>query len=388
MKINIRQIIKLFFSGCVILLMTISLFGCGASITYHDNPVRMNLDREGPYAFYKNDSVLNINYIRGDRHNGFFIEQTEFSADSSIKASCYFPLDSTFIEFEVLNNFKTPSTSYNDNNPILAISDIESGYKTFRDFLINSEVIDEDLNWTFGSGHLVLVGDFIDRGSSATQVLWFIYRLEQEAKKYGGNVHYILGNHELKNFQGLHGAAESKYYGVAAILDKQHSELYNSSSFLGRWMASKNTIEIINGQLFAHRGLHPDVANSDLSLTEINQVIREEYYNVFYPKAAKSDEELFISSRTGIAWYRGYFRSNLTQEQVEKALNKFDAKSIIVGHTLQSKVNRQYNGKVIGIDVRHPKDYRKNWPNKKSQGLMILDNKYYKVSDKGELKEI
>jgi hypothetical protein len=96
----------------------------------------MNLDKEGPYVFYKNDSILNINYIRGDRHSGFYVEQTEFSADTSMMASCYFPLDSTFIEFEVLTNFETPSAIYNDNNPILAISDIESGYKTFRDFLI------------------------------------------------------------------------------------------------------------------------------------------------------------------------------------------------------------------------------------------------------------
>lgn len=288
--------------------------------------------------------------------------------------------------------FKIPKTTYNDTNPVLAISDIESGYKSFRDFLIQNNVIDDSLNWTFGKGHLVLVGDFIDRGSSATQVLWFIYKLEQEAEKHGGVVHYILGNHELKNLQGQYRSAELKYYGVAAILGKQHSNLYDSNSFIGRWLTSKNTIELINGNLFAHGGLHPDVANCDLSLDEINQVIRENYYKIYYPKAEPSeeqfDEKLLISTRTGISWYRGYFKADLTQEQIDGALNKFDAKSIIVGHTLQSKVNRQYNGRVIGIDVRHPKDYSKNWPNKKSEGLLIKEGKYFRVFDNGEQKEI
>jgi len=43
---------------------------------------------------------------------------------------------------------KTPVNTYHDNNRILAISDIESGFKTFRDFLISNKVIDKNLNWT------------------------------------------------------------------------------------------------------------------------------------------------------------------------------------------------------------------------------------------------
>ncbi|RIV37322.1 hypothetical protein D2V08_01345, partial [Flagellimonas lutimaris] len=79
-----------------------------------------------------------------------------------------------------------PLDTYDDNGRILAISDLESGYRAFRDFLINNKVIDQDLNWIFDDGHLVLVGDFVDRGFSTTQVLWFIYKLEQDAEKKGG----------------------------------------------------------------------------------------------------------------------------------------------------------------------------------------------------------
>ena len=237
-------------------------------------------------------------------------------------------------------------------------------------------------------GHLVLVGDFVDRGWSVTQVLWFIYKLEQDAIKQGGFVHFIIGNHELKNMQGDYGATAEKYLAVSNILGKVQSDLYDPNSFLGKWMSSKNALELINGNLFAHGGIHPDVADSNLSLDEINQVIKSNYYIPSFPKKEKTIEQLLTSTKTGICWYRGYFKEDLTQEQVDRGLNKFNAKSIVVGHTLQSKVNRQYNGKVIGIDVKHPKDYHKNWPSGESEGLLIDGNNYYRVFANGDKKEI
>jgi hypothetical protein len=329
-----------------------------------------------------------VNYIKGNQDDGFFLDQKNYSINSKIPAFCYFPLDSTSFEFAIKTDFKTPKNTYNDNNAILAISDIESGYKTFRDFLINNKVIDNNLNWTFGTGHLVLVGDFVDRGFSTTQVLWFIYKLEQDATQQGGFVHFILGNHELKNMQGNYESASPKYFHVSAILEKQQNELYDSNSLIGRWMASKNTLELINGNLFAHGGIHPDIVDYNLNLDEINRIISINYYKPYYPKKENTKEQFLTSTNTGISWYRGYFKDDLTQEDVESGLNVFNAKSIVVGHTLQSKVNRQYNGKVIGIDVKHSKDYHKNWPNKKSEGLLIEENKYYRVFANGEKKEI
>lgn len=362
------------------------LFGLyhGASLHYGDHPLMMTIDNEGPYVFFENDSILNVNYIKGNKMNGFYVDKKEYSVNSEIITKSYFQIDSTSFDFTLKSDIKIPKTMYNDGNPIIAISDIEGGYKTFRDFLINSKVIDANLNWTYGKGHLVLIGDFVDRGWSVTQVLWFIYKLEQDATKQGGFVHFIIGNHELKNMQGYYKSSADKYLAVSNILGKVQSELYNSDSFLGKWMSSKNALEIINGNLFAHGGIHPDVADIDLSLDEINQIIRSNYYKPYYPKSKKTNEQLLTSTKTGICWYRGYYKDDLTQEQVEKGLNKFNAKTIIVGHTLQSKVNRQYSGKVIGIDVKHPKDYKKYWPKGKSEGLLIEDDSYYRVLINGK----
>jgi len=360
----------------------------GAAVHYGDNPLAENWNNDGPYIFFKNDSILNINYIKGNKADGFYLEQKDYSIDSLISAKCYYPIDSTSFDFSIKADIKTPKSTYNDNNNILAISDIESNYKTFRNFLINSNIIDDNLNWTFGNGHLVLVGDFVDRGLFTTQLLWFIYKLEQDAEKQGGYVHYIIGNHELKNMQGNFGSAPPKFSSIASILEKKQSELYDSNSLIGKWLASKNALELINGNLFVHGGIHPDLAESNLSLEELNQIIRFNYYKPFNPEKDKSLEQLLVSTKTGPCWYRGYFKENLTKEQIDRTLDKFNAKSVVVGHTIQKEVNRRHNGKVFGIDVPHPKDDHKNWPKGKSEALLIDGDKYYRVFANGEKKEI
>lgn len=390
MKKRVLRFIKHSFITLVILGILAICFGLyhGASFRYAENPKMMDWDKDGPYLFDKNDSVVTVNYIRGNQDKGFYLDQKEYASNSRIPAYCYFPLDDSHFEFTINNKIEIPATTYNDVAKILAISDIESGFKTFRDFLITNKVVDEKLNWIFGDGHLVLLGDFVDRDFSTTQVLWLIYKLEQEAKEKDGAVHYILGNHELKNIQGNYGDTSPKYYHVSSILRKQQIELYGPDSFLGKWISSKNSIEKINGILFAHGGIHPDLTKYVTNLDEVNQIIRNNYYRPYYPDPKKNLEQLLISSRKGIVWYRGYFKDDLTQGQVEAGLNQFNARSIVVGHTLQSSVNKKYNGKVIGIDVKHPKDYSKSIPDKKSEGLLIEGTRYYKVLHNGEKKEI
>jgi hypothetical protein len=390
MKKRILRYAKHIIITLTVLGLMVVSFGLyhDASFRYSENPAMMKWDKDGPYVFNKNDSLISVNYIRGNQDDGFYLDQKDYVLGSKIPAFCHFSLDSTSFKFTINNEIEIPKNTYQDNAKILAISDIESGFKTFRDFLITNKVIDNKLNWTFGNGHLVLLGDFVDRDFSTTQVLWFIYKLEQEAKEKGGNVHYILGNHELKNMQGNFENTSPKYYHVSSILKKKQTDLYGNNSFLGKWMSSKNSIEKINGILFAHGGIHPDLAGYKTNLDEINQIIRSNYYQSYYPNPQKNLEQLLISSHKGIAWYRGYFKDDLSQEEVERGLNKFNAKSIVVGHTLQPKVNKQYNGKVIGIDVKHPKDFSKILPNKKSEALLVDGNKYYRVLHNGEKKEI
>jgi len=373
---------------CLALIAIIFGLYHDASLSYDHNTQKMNWHNDGPYLFYENDSVISLNYIKGNKEDGYYVEKKEHPITNSIPARCYFSLDSTNFDFTINTKFKIPKTIYNDHNKIIAISDIESGYKAFRDFLISAKVIDQQLNWIFNKGHLVLVGDFVDRGYSTTQVLWFIYKLEQDAKSKGGNVHFIIGNHELKNMYGDYSASSPKYIYIASMLGKTQANLYDTNSILGKWLSSKNSIELINGVLFTHGGLHPNIVNTNLSLKEINQFIKTHYYQANYSKAHKGKNDFLVSSKNGICWYRGYFKENLSQKIIEAGLSKFNAKAIVVGHTLQSKVKTFFNKKVIGIDVKHPKDYHKNWPNQNSEGLLIENNLYYRIFNKGKIEKL
>lgn len=383
MKLILHNL-KHFLITLTLLLLGIVGFAVsiGADVHYNDNSLMYKLDKSGPFAFY-NDNQLSINYLRGNRTDGYSVDKQSISLAQTTPVKVYFPLEDNHFEFQLNPTIKEPKTHYNDQGTILAISDIESGYKAFRDFLIANSVINQELQWIFGNGHLVLVGDFTDRGYSTNQVLWFIYKLEQEAKPHGGTVHYILGNHEIKNLQGNYQKAGKKYLHLAGMLGKKEYEMFDDNAFLGRWLHSKNSVELINGHLFVHGGIHPDIAKSDWSLTDINQIVRQNYRNPYFPTPEKNKAELLLSITKGPSWYRGYFNQSLSQAEVESGLDKFGAKAVIVGHTPQGSINTQYQGKVIAIDVNHPKDYRDTFPSRHSEGLLIENTQYFRLLSDG-----
>jgi hypothetical protein len=358
-------------------------YSVGARVHYADNPLAQDWDNEGPYVFFREDGELGVQYIRAHASGSFFAEESTRPIESPKTMAGYYPLDSTSFEFEVRTQFEVPASVYDDGNPILAVSDIEGNYGALRDFLIDAGVIEANLDWTFGAGHLVLVGDLVDRGYFVTQALWLVYKLEQDARRHGGRVHYIIGNHELKMMYGDYGATDPKYAEVAAILGKSQSDLYGPQSLLGRWMASKNAVERINGVLFVHGGLHPEVTELALDLEAVNQRVRRSYYQPASRESSAFEGDLLVSRDWGVCWYRGYFEDDLHQDEIDRILEAFDAQAVVVGHTLQKRVSRHHGGAVIAIDVAHPNDDHKLWPEGQSEGLLIEDGVYYRVLEGG-----
>ncbi len=356
----------------------------GADLSLGDNMTAYKVGDEGPHVFQRGDQWVQLT-LRGSRDEGFWVEEKTHALDEAIPVEVLFPLDNSRFSVQARSELVTPPVRYQDDQAILAISDIEGNYKTFRDFLISAKVINADLEWIFGRGHLVLVGDFVDRGASTTQVLWLIYKLEQSAADQGGRVHYILGNHEIKNLQGNFQSAHKKYFNIAGVLGKQQSDLFGDASFLGRWLMSKNSAEVINGRLFVHGGLHPKLADLPYSLEDINRIARSRYRQMWFPKRQPAPEDFLLDTVNGPSWYRGYFNDNLTQEQVEATLKKLQAKAVVVGHTPTWKVKTLFNKKVFSIDVKHPLDYRGSFPPRRSEGLRMEGDKAWRVKDDGSL---
>jgi hypothetical protein len=375
--------LKHFAVTFLLLLVTLVCFGLfiGADAHLFEDKLAYQLDGE-VHVFFQDNQTVALR-IKGDNDNGFTVERQALSTMGDRNIEVQFPEDNSSFTVEISEDIQTPDAIYTDGEPTVALSDIESGFGAFRQFLVSHGIADKQLNWTFGKGHLVLVGDFVDRGASTTQVLWGIYKLEQSARLSGGQVHFVIGNHEIKNLQGNFQSANEKYFYIAGILGKQQFQLFDDNALLGRWLASKNVLEIINGVAFVHGGLHPDIAKYQPSVDEINQIVRSGYRTLYYTPVTVTKESFLQSSTTGPAWYRGYFKDNLSQAEVEQGLKAVNANAVVVGHTLQGEVKALYNHKVFAIDVRHPKDYLTSFPLRTSEGLLIKDGQYFRLSEDG-----
>lgn len=372
----------------VLLIVAVAIaLSLNADINYGDNPLAYKVGDEGPFIFFQDKTIVSET-IRGDREQGFSVERQTYPLDTLIPATVTFNADSSTFSFAINPQIYPQKSVYEDGESIFVISDLEGNFGTFRDFLLTHKVIDQELKWDFGKGHLVLLGDFVDRGDATTQLLWFIYKLEQEARAAGGNVHYIIGNHEIKNLQGNFKSASNKYIPISGILGRPQSDLFANHSLIGRWLESKNSIEMINGVLFTHGGLHPQLAEIDVDINQINTVTKQYYRQMYYPGVADDNTELLISTKTGLSWYRGYFEDDLNQQEIEQTLAAFIAEKVVVGHTLQRKVNTLYEGKVIAIDVKHPSYYRGSFPSKSSEGLLIENGSFYRLLDNGQREEL
>ena len=69
MKKRIARYLKHILSTILLLGSIAVPFGLyhGAALHYGDHPLLYHIGNEGPYVFYKNDSILNVNYIKGNR---------------------------------------------------------------------------------------------------------------------------------------------------------------------------------------------------------------------------------------------------------------------------------------------------------------------------------
>ena len=353
------------------------------SVNLGDAPQAYKMGGEGPFVFFENNQMA-VKYIRGSRDEGFTVESEYYPLGNAVTADVYFALDDSTFSFLLNQSGQIQPAIYNDNEPILAISDLEGNFHTFREFLLAHGVVNQHYDWQFGQGHLVLLGDMVDRGQAVTQLLWFIYKLEQQALLAGGRVHYILGNHEIKNLQGNMQSAAEKYTPIAGFLGKSSAELFTEDTFWGRWLAAKNTVEMINDHLFVHGGLHPDVVKHQWSINAMNQRVRDYYRQMYYPGLADEKTESLLSTETGPAWFRGYLREEVTDDEFERVLAFYNARSMVVGHTIQFSVNSLFDNRLFAIDVKHPNDYRSSFPYKSSEGLLIQDGQFYRLTDDGE----
>ncbi|WP_260679306.1 metallophosphoesterase [Thalassomonas sp. M1454] len=299
-----------------------------------------NTISDGPYISYA-DSKLAVNAIC----NGAVVKNSLLKSLDTNR--CFNQFNKTT---SVLSEHVRSPLIYQGNFDVIAVSDFHGQYDLMLDLLVNNNVIDQEYNWNFGNGHLVITGDVFDRGDKVTEILWLLYKLEQQAKKASGNIHLLLGNHEVMVLNGDLRYLHNKYEKVSVMLNTPFAKLYSKDSVLGQWLRSKNVLVKINSQLFAHGGFHPDLVQQKLTLAQVNEVFVN---NLVKNELANDRSELatYLHKTNGPIWYRGYFREpKASVAQIDSLLKHFSVSSIIVGHTSMPQIESHFNGKVIAID--------------------------------------
>ena len=306
---------------------------------------------DGPYIFIEKNKLIEKNIISSK------------VILKNLKASSYDTL------------YDAGKSSFNRVKKIAALSDIHGQYDLLIELLQNNKIIDKNLNWSFGKGHFVIVGDIFDRGNKVNEILWFIYELEMQAKNAGGRVHYLLGNHEYMVLYNDLRYIHEKYNIVSKLLNLEYDQLYGDNTIIGRWLRSKSTIVKINDILFTHGGISEDfISQEGFNINKINNTMRKsiprlkELRNFRKNGQSKDLYNMYFGSNS-LIWYRGYFEGVLIDTDISNILKLVDANHIVVGHTSNKKVVQLYDNKIIGVDSSIKKG--------KYGELLIIKNKRF-----------
>jgi hypothetical protein len=331
-----------------LLYLIICLFlSLNSYATYYSGGCYQDSINDGPYIFYVNDN-LKVTWIK----------------NSALKEKLITPENFAEIKkrFNLLCNYKDLTDSYllkpvldrtfRKIDSISVISDIHGEYDIYINLLKASGIIDKNLNWKFGKGHLVVLGDVFDRGEMVTEVLWHLFGLEKQAAEAGGMVQVLIGNHELLVLSKDLRYINEKYKEVEKLSGTKYFDLYSENSVLGKWLRSKPVMITINDIIFVHGGISIELVNRSLSIRQINNLFSNKIIGKDMELVCEDEELLFLSDTFGPIWYRGYFTdATFCESRLDSILDFYNKKHIVVGHTTYKDIQSHFKNKILGVDA-------------------------------------
>lgn len=348
-----------------------------------DKEKQQELSADGPYVIYQPDGGTRVISV---------------DTQGRVKDTVYAALPHDFTlrvvdhkgryPFEVrLHSVQRPDWKYSRPEKVFVMSDPHGKLDCVISLLRANRVIDKDYRWSFGKNHLVIIGDVFDRGKDVPQIFWLFYKLEKEAEDAGGHVSFLLGNHEPLVLANDLRYAKEKYKMLAERLKLDYPRLFGADTELGRWLGTRNTIQIIGSDLYVHAGLGKEFYDRNLSIPTVNKEMSRALFMNKKQRKALSSLTAFLYGNSGPIWYRGLVKTDakyhpLPQDSLQMIMNRYQVEHIIVGHTIFKDISTFYNGRVIGVNV----DNEENRKKKRGRALLIFRNKYLVVGDKRMLR--
>jgi hypothetical protein len=252
---------------------------------------------------------------------------------------------------------------------IVAVGDLHGDFDATRRALRLAGAIDAQDNWSGGSLVLVQTGDQLDRGDQEVAILALFEKISAQAEQAGGKVYVLNGNHEIMNVQG-----DFRY--VSQLGFKRFAELHlsgqpSSLSLLSKMpdfakpraaaflpggpyalkLAERQSVLVLGDTVFAHGGVHP--AHVDYGIDKLNQ----DYQN-WLKGQLPALPELLTNDQSPI-WSRAYSSPQTAPDCVslKQTLTKMGLKRMVLGHSVQKKINSACDNQVWRIDVGMAKSY-------------------------------
>lgn len=297
---------------------------------------------------------------------------------------------------------------------IVAVGDLHGDHAAFAAILRDARLIDGEGRWAGGDAILVQTGDVADRGPDSLRIIRDLMRLQREARRAGGRVVALVGNHEAMNITGdlryvhpgeyaafadrdstrrrdqfyaANRIAIERHYrqrdprltgdAVQDLFEREtplgqieHQAAWRPTGEIGRWVGSNPAVVLIDGNLFAHGGIGSRYAN--LSIDDINRRVA----------AVLNHRDPFdatiVVDPYGPLWYRGLIRRDSEdeasanapagapapsmEEELTAVLSAHGARRMIVGHTPNlAGIQFLHGGRLIAIDTGISGHYGGPW---------------------------
>lgn len=338
------------------------------------------LSADGPYVIYEPDGRTRVISVdeRGRIKDTTYVALPRDFTLHVVDHKGRYPFDVK------LHPIRRSEWKYSRPDKVFVMSDPHGKLDCVISLLQGNHVINKDYQWSFGKNHLVVIGDIFDRGKDVPQIFWLFYKLEKEAAEAGGNVSFLLGNHEPLVLANDLRYTKGKYKALAEKLNLDYPRLFAPDTELGRWLGTRNTMQIIGHDLYVHAGLGKEFYDRDLSIPTVNEEMSRALFMSKKERKALSPLIAFLYGNSGPIWYRGLVRTDpkyhpLPSDSLQMIMKRYEVEHIIVGHTIFKDISTFYGGKVIGVNV----DNEENRKKKRGRAMLIDRNAYFVVGDKG-----
>lgn len=256
---------------------------------------------------------------------------------------------------------------------IVVIGDIHADYEVLITVLKKAGLINDKLEWIGGKTYLVMIGDLVDgkaridnwTGDSDLKVINFLSKLMKLAKRKGGDVIILLGNHEFMNIRG--NFTYSGDHGIQEMGGELKRLKYFNNQF--RKFAKKCYLAVnIEGWIFSHAGISPEISKK-YSISKLNAMLQKYLSNEMN---LHEDNVFFdiISGENGILTTREFGFNNVNCKRLSATLKNLHANHMVIGHTVQEKVNEICNKKLWRVDVGLSRAFGNN--SRKNLGFLVI----------------